>query len=210
MTLSEYLNIRDTGMKLTQRILQRCTNDRMIVKAAEEIGIMKNGKILFDIDMENDVVCDYLAFDFRSKKNIMELFIDSEPSLTENELDILEAMLDAKFSLFEIVSVNQNFYSVQLYDILRDKRMNLIDKGFSRSATPDLLLATRLIRISENECMTSGVSYLFWQSMRAKLLSGLDVAKRKNGELTDRMVFVFFWKMNKPCGINARSEYANE
>jgi hypothetical protein len=143
MTFSEYLGIRDAYTKLAKRILRKCTNKQMLLKAAEEIGILKNGLMVSEDETDEDVISDFLIYDYRTKhKSVMELFIDTKPSLLDEEFDLLEAMLDAEFSFYEIIAVNPASYSLQLYDMIQDKRMHLIDTGYSRSAKPGQLIAT--------------------------------------------------------------------
>jgi len=211
MTVSEYLGIRDAYTKLALRILRKCTNKQMLLKAAEEIGIIKNGLIVSEDDSDEDVVSDFLIYDYRTKhKSIMELFLDTEPALLDEEFDLLEAMLDAEFSFYEIIAVNPASYSLQLYDMIQDKRMHLIDTGFSRSVKPGHLIATRLVRISERMCMTSGVSFPFEQSWKKKLYGELMSGKLRNSLFDYRTLFIYFWTMHKQSGIIVRTENAHE
>ena len=61
--------------------------------------------------------------------------------------------------------------------------------------------------ISENEFMTSGVPYVFRDSMQDKILLALSKAKLKRKTPSSRDLFVLFRNLNTICGLNVAMEH---
>ncbi|MBS7251603.1 MAG: hypothetical protein KIH08_13595, partial [Candidatus Freyarchaeota archaeon] len=124
-------------------------------------------------------------------------------SSVENE--ILEAFLSSYTSLFKIVSTSASESTLVLYDHLNQKEnIKLIDVNFSKTATPGLLIFTRLVPFKDFN-MTSGVSFVFPASAENFLLERyrrLSERAKSDINLTMRR-FLFFYNWNKTKGIGA-------
>lgn len=168
----KYKKIRETGRNLNSKIFKVVPKDVM-QRAAKDMGILHKGVFVFDSEEEMSFLQDRLTYDVRwDGKSTLEHFeIERGSDLSAEEIQILEGMKDAYFSLFEVVG-NVSNESLQLSDLLSDNQLELMDINLSISAPRGSLIATRIIKI-EDICMTSGVAYPFLPEQRDILISGL-------------------------------------
>ena len=209
MIISDYIRIRKIGTDVNGRILESHTAKDAIMKAAKEFGVLHAGMLIFNDENDTAALMDFILYEYTNKnKRLIEIFLDAHPELTEEESELLDAMLDARFSLYEIQTVSAVNASLQLFDLLKEVQVKVIDTGFSTTGVKGFLIATRLIQISEAEYMTSGVAYVFKPSMRDKIFLEISKAKLRKRNLTSRDLFILFRQLNRIFGENVLLEDA--
>jgi hypothetical protein len=89
---------------------------------------------------------DYCIHDVRrnGRNAVEEYLVECPPSPDSDEAQCLSAMRDAKYALVVVLEV-QSGVGCLVENLYTDKQHLLVDMGLSRTATPGLLLATRLL-----------------------------------------------------------------
>ena len=171
--IQKYKSIREIGKSLNGKITKVIPKE-VIDRTAREMNILVRGVLVFDSQGELDFLFDRIIYDVPwDGRTIIEHFeAESGSKLSAAEKEILEAMKEAYFSLFEVVGgiVGE---SLQLSDLLSDNEIELMDLSLSATASVGLLLATRLVRI-EDIYITTGIAYPFLSERKDTLISGLE------------------------------------
>ena len=159
--IQKYKFYRENGKVLNQKIIQQITRKTML-EAARALDIRKGGTLVFESEHEMDVLMDYIAYDFRYKgKNGLERYLHRNPqAITSEDRILIESMLNAKYSIYEIAGSNGNGI-VNMVDILRKETVSLIDINLSAIASGEGIpagsgLAGRLIAPENLFCMSTG------------------------------------------------------
>lgn len=170
--IEKYKRIREIGKSLNGKITNVIPKE-VIDRTAREMNIMVRGVLVFDSQSELDFLFDRIIYDvpWDGKTTIEHFEAEQDSELPEAEKEILGAMKEAYFSLFEVVGgiVGE---SLQLSDLLSDNEIELMDLSLSTTASVGLLLATRLVRIRDI-CITTGIAYPFLSEHKDTLISGL-------------------------------------
>ncbi len=101
---------------------------------------------------------DYCIYDlYRNGRNAVERFLqDSPPPPDSDEMQCLNAMREAFYSVFVAESVIPNV-GIIARDVVSDRSFLLVDVGFGKSAKPDLVFASRIISFGDFS-MTCGAA----------------------------------------------------
>jgi len=198
MTKEEYLIIRQTGMSFSSMLFKEKLNDKDDVhNAGKLLGLLKEGKFIFESDDDSDALTDYLIFE-RNKKGtrFIQKFYDSDVELPDLEEELLEAMLDSHASLFEVNKIDSENYTLILTDILdkNRKEYKLFDLGYSQTAKLGHIFFTRLLPVREVN-ITSGLMFLFDSIHKDRLFADISFARFKNNNhLNSSGLFVLIHK----------------
>jgi hypothetical protein len=154
--LPAYRRIRQLGVRLNHKLMKTLSNEA-IQTAGEKLGIRKNGILVFDSEDETSVLMDYAIYNVRiGGQNAVERYLDqSPPTPDSDEMALLNAMLEAYYSLFQIVDAERGV-GVTVRDLLRAETHFMADIGFSNSAPTNSVLASRVIPLEEHGFIMSG------------------------------------------------------
>ncbi|MEK7727503.1 MAG: hypothetical protein AAB354_03770 [candidate division KSB1 bacterium] len=173
--ISEYLEFRRLGRDLTKLIVETVTKHEL-ESAAYSMRIMHKGVMVFDCEEESYGLMDRIVFDLRrGERNIVsDFYLSRSPKkFSADERRVLEAMMKARFSLFQVEEVDRQDSVVFLRDLINQTGpLKLIDINFSATCDIGSLLATRLVPFGD-WCMTTGISYPFRARQVEELLRGL-------------------------------------
>ncbi len=172
---SEYVKYRKLGKELSSRIARTVTKHELEA-AAYSLRMIHKGVMVFDSEDEASVLMDRVFYDLpRGERNVVsDFYLSRSPEeFTPDERRLLEAKMNAWFSLFQIEDVDKGESIVYLTDLIKQSGpLKLIDINLAASCQQKWLLATRLVPF-DGWCMTSGVSYPFLTTHAAELLQGL-------------------------------------
>jgi hypothetical protein len=110
------------------------------------LGIYRNDTLVFSFESEADVLMDYCIYDYRwDGRNVIERYINQTPLEDgSDERILLEAMLEARYSLFMVEDVVRS-RGVQTRDLFRGNRVFIVDVALSETAVKGFILACRII-----------------------------------------------------------------
>ena len=214
--VQRYKELREIDRKFISEII-KIIPTKIIDCTAIEMNLLFKGTLVFDSEEEMSYLFDRIVFDIMwDGENAIEHFeAESEYKPSEDEKKHLNAMKEARFSLFEIVGRNPGI-SVYLSDLLSgiliNNQVELTDLSMSETFSNGLLLATRIVKI-ENMCMTTGASYPFLPIHKDALISGirkLQTAKQSKGKDSvksrefdvSRNYSLYFYKQHRKLGVN--------
>jgi hypothetical protein len=108
--------------------------------------MLRGDVIYFDNEDETSVLMDYCIYDvYRDGRNAVEQYLcDSPPDPDSEEMICLRAMQHASYSLVVVVQVEPGV-GCHVRNLFTDETRLLVDMGFSRSAKPGAVMATRLL-----------------------------------------------------------------
>ncbi|MEI7701624.1 MAG: SEC-C metal-binding domain-containing protein [Planctomycetia bacterium] len=176
--LARYQKLRATSMKLNNRLVNRISKETLY-EGARKLGILHGNTIVFDTKDESAVLMDYCIYNVREKgyNGIEQYLIDCPPDPKSDEMNCLQAMQRANYSLFVVESVARGF-GVTVRDLLSQEVRLVVDIGFGNSAIPGLVLASRLLphdgfSITGGAAVPAGV---LTAAQRAALIKSLSAA----------------------------------
>jgi len=211
--VQRYKELREATRKLVNVILKVIPKE-IINRAAKEMNILVKGVLVFDSEEEMSFLFDRILYDIKwDGKNAIEHFeAESEYEPSEDEKKYINAMKEARFSLFEVVGRNPGksvYLSDLLSGILLNSQIELTDLSMSETFSNGLLLATRIIRI-DDICMTTGASYPFMPIHKDALISGVKKLQNvKQGKDPDKIkefdisheYSLYFYKQHRKIGL---------
>jgi hypothetical protein len=204
--IEKYKNIRKVGRELAYKILEACVTKEVLTHSSKLLGINVQGnELFFDSEEETSLLMDFVLFDYKvNGKNAVQLYREKQPDHNKVEDEIIGAMLSSYTSLFEVSATTD--YIVYLKDLFSrtDKPIELIDIGFSGTATPGTLTFFRLVPVTGCN-MTSGVSFVFRNELKEYLVKRyLKISKKIETGDDNMKRYISFFKLNKECGEEIR------
>ena len=205
MTEKEYWAYREAGKTLNIKILDCIYNDREnVMRAGKLLGFLQNDILVFDKEDDSNTLADFIFYETnRSGKKLIDLFYDSDIELTVLEEELLEGRVNYCSSLFEIVDIDISTHTLKLKDLLHKQNPDfiLMDINFSRTATKDIIIYTRLFPVKDIY-MTTGVSFAFLPSAKDRLINEIANEKfRKRRNLTQSELYLLIHKKSKLYGL---------
>jgi hypothetical protein len=128
--------------------------------AARMMGIpVVDGAIGVDGMWELTVVAEYSIYYHVTKgKRLFERVLDQGTGFTDEERAALELQRRSFASVFEVAALRPELWEVDLIDRLENRGLTtIIDRNWSATASPGLLLFARILR-GGSFCCTSGVA----------------------------------------------------
>jgi hypothetical protein len=173
--LARYKHLRQVGLRLNHRLVKTLSKS-VLDEGGKKLGTLKKNVLVLDTEDEIVVLMDYCIHDVRRQGvNAVERYLaESPPAPDSEEMVLLQAMRQARYSLFAVEAAEPGV-GVHVRDLLRDEPLFLVDVGFSRTATPGLVLAARVMA-PEGISQTTGAALPFGvlpAANRAEFLGGL-------------------------------------
>jgi hypothetical protein len=155
--ISRYKRLREVGRELNSKLVKRLSKD-VLDEGGKKLGILQGGTFVFNSEDESSILMDYCIYDVRRKgRNAVEQYlIDSAADPESDEMVCLRVMQHAIYSVFIVESVDPGL-GVTVRDVFSNKTILIVDMGFSNSAVPGLILASRLL-FHEDFAVTGGTA----------------------------------------------------
>jgi SEC-C motif len=155
--LARYQHLRRVALLLNNRLVKTLPKS-VLDEGGKKLGILKKGVLVLDTEDEISVLMDFCLYDVRRQGvNAIERYLtESPPPADSDEMVLLQAMRQARYSLFAMESTEPGI-GVRVRDLLLDEPLFLMDVGFSRTARPGMVLATRVMA-PEEIGMTTGAA----------------------------------------------------
>jgi hypothetical protein len=153
--LARYQHLRKVGLALNNRLVETLPKS-VLDEGGKNLGILKKNVLTLETEDEIAVLADHCLHDVRRQGvNAIERYLaESPPAPNSDEMALLRAKRDARFSLFAVEATEPGV-GVHVRDLLRDETLFLMDVGFSRTAPVGMILASRIMGV-EGMYMTTG------------------------------------------------------
>ena len=211
MKLTDYRTIREVGKEIGSKIFNYAvdSNKQDLISAAKLLGFW-NGKVMvFDSEMDMEIMMDFMVFEkVTASIPASKRFHMTNPELNDLQQEHMDGILNNYPSLFEVKSIDSIGNTIVLEDLLDANRKEylLMDIGMSKTTVLGLILYNRLIPIRDIN-ITSGVSFIFENSYKDKLLSAISLAAfKKRRKLTSSEMFILMNERNRQWGMETRTE----
>lgn len=170
MNNDEYIHIRKAGVKLNEKMI-KAHKSEMVKTSAKLLGMMGDDDIIV-MDDEEDISI-ILDFSFceaiHNKKSGVDIFLDSNPSLSGFEKETCNALLGSYTSFFKVQETFPKEGTISLWDLLNKKEFLLKDINMSKTVYPGLILFCRILELN-GMSMTSGIGFIFAKHSEQALL----------------------------------------
>ena len=187
MEKKTYLKIRkaysDLGMKIVE---SEPESEKLIRIAGKRLGFLSGNTFVFEDEEETGQLMDFLLYEkVRYELRAVDRFRERKPVLSSLEEEILDSMINARNSVFEIGRINESEKTLTLFDLFTEEEYTLFEVGLSQSAGSGVLLYSRLLPIREVH-ITSGVSFPFFPQDKGRLLSSISRGKSRKRRFSSR------------------------
>ena len=143
--LARYKQLRQVGLELNNRLVETLSRNALD-EGGKNLGILRKNVLVLDTEDEIAVLVDYCLHDLRRQgRNAIERYLaESPPAEESNEMVLLQALCQARFSVFAMEACERGV-GAHVRDLLLDEPLFLTDVGLSRTASRGLVLAARVI-----------------------------------------------------------------
>lgn len=143
--VASYQRLRPIRLSLNNELVRRLSRD-VLNDGAKRIGILHGGTFVFDNEDETSVLMDYCIHDvYRNGRNAVEQYLcDCSTDPNSDEMTCLRAMQSATYALVVVLGVEPGI-GCNVRNLFSDETRLLADMGFSRTAQPGAVIATRLL-----------------------------------------------------------------
>lgn len=190
------------GMELNNKLMEKFLDKGRLRKAAEQLGIVKDGVFVFDSDIEPDILMDFALFSYRTDgRTPVERYQEQVGGADEIEKELLAGLQSSYTSLFKITAASREHGTVDLEDVLGDRgRVQIIDRGLSMSFPKQTLLFIRIIPL-KNFNMASGFFFAFTEQTKSRMMRAYEnFYQRAKADSDDTRKYVAFFKANRVFG----------
>lgn len=151
-----YQRLRAVGRTVANTLVQRVPRD-VIDEGGQRLGLLKGDVLVLDTEDEMAVLMDFCLHDVRRQgRTVIERFLAEDPYPADSdEMVFLKALTGAYHSVFVVESVERGV-GVEVRDAFRGDNHFVLDLGFSTTASPGAVMATRIIVPEGTFAMTTG------------------------------------------------------
>jgi SEC-C motif-containing protein len=142
--LPRYKHLRQVSMRLNSSLVKTLPRD-VLDEGGKRLGMLKGNKLILDSEDMSSVLMDFCIYDVRRQGlNAVERFLAESPPPSESEqMILLQAMREARYSLF-VIERKEPGVGIHVRDLIRDEELFLMDVNFSQSADDGVVLAGRI------------------------------------------------------------------
>jgi hypothetical protein len=195
-----YEQFRRREISLVNQIVEGAPR-YLVNRAVRDLNLLARTNFEF-MDFEQELIYAYdrCIFDIPWEgSNLLKRFVATEgANLPPEDAAILESMAGAYYSLFEVTDVAPERNVIEVIDLLGDHDCRITDVNMSRTFTPGLLLATRIISTGEIQMTTRAVCS-FEPFHKDSLINGLRPRRPARGKKKQKQ---------KKLLSRSRSEYS--
>ncbi len=180
--LCDYQELRRKSVAVNTRLVESLNKDD-IGAAAAALGILHGKHIDLETEDELSVVMDYAIHNlFHDGRNAVDRLLENNLFAEDSpEFRLLEAMQKSHFTLFDVTLPIPGF-GVRGLDGPAKTPITIVDVGFSTTAEPGLVLATRLFSPGEGWWMTTGAALPLSDKAVDRMLREFNSHLRKTGQ----------------------------
>ncbi len=202
-TLEKYTKYRELQVELHTKLLDKYVQRSDFYKAAEMLGIVEQGDVVFETEYEKEIVFDFTLYEkIRNGKSVISECLAEGQEISMEEKDLLMAMEKADGSLYEVVGIDKEIGSIVLKDVLGNTEdVRIIDRGLSVSLNENILIYTRPVHLEEFS-MTTGIGFVFSKNHKQYLIQrSRKMMKKINSGDASVNQFIAFFKLNRTDGL---------
>jgi hypothetical protein len=143
--LTHYQRLRPIRLRLNNLLVARLSHGAL-EEGAKKLGILRRGMFVFDNEDQSSVLMDYCIYDvYRKGRNAVDQYLLDRPlDADSDEMACLQAMQRAIYTMIVVLRIEPDV-GCQIRDLFSGETRLLADIGFSQTAQPGLLFATRLL-----------------------------------------------------------------
>jgi hypothetical protein len=143
--VAQYQRLGPIRFRLNNELVRRLSRDALN-EGAKKIGILRGKTFVFDNEDEMSVLMDYCVYDVKRKgRNAVEQYLcDVPPNPDSDEMACLRAMQHATYALVAVLRVEPGV-GCHVRNLFTEETRLLVDIGFSETAQPGAVIATRLL-----------------------------------------------------------------
>lgn len=147
--LDRYKHLREVGRNLNVTLARQLPKPA-VPECGKRLGIFKSGNLILNNDDEIGVLYDYCLYHHRrGGKNIIERTLEQSPPAPESaEMELLQAMLQAHFSVFRVDRIVPH-RGAKLTDLVTGESFTLVDIGLSSTGMEGVILAGRILSLAD-------------------------------------------------------------
>lgn len=147
--IEQYRKLRKLGRELNLDLVRQLPPPA-VPECGKKLGIYKAGTLILNQDDELALVFDYALHHYRrAGKNVIERTLENSPPKQDSpEMDYLQSLLSARFSVFRIEDILPH-RGARLRDLITGDPVDLTDLGLSSTGQAGILLTGRLLTIGE-------------------------------------------------------------
>jgi hypothetical protein len=183
--LARYRGIREIGKRLNAELVRYLSHDAGL-QQARRLGLAQGRKFVLKHQDEMSFVFDLLIFTAPTgrTRGIDRYARSAQPAPGSEEAVVLEAMRNARFSVFSVQRRHETAGLV-LRDLLRDTEVWLVDLGLEKSAPEGAVMAGRLYT-PDRFSVTTGVNIPLDKTLLDRALAEVPQLRHKPpAELAD-------------------------
>ncbi|KAF0249023.1 MAG: hypothetical protein FD167_1572 [bacterium] len=205
--IEQYIYYREIAKTLIGIKVPEILGKNALGNSGKMLGLVQGERTLvFESENEMSYLMDFAINEYREDgKTAVEKYRDTIGGENEVEKEILEAACSSYTTLFKIDSISKEKNTLIIDDLFYVKgKIELTDIGFSQSATPELLLFTRIFPFKTFN-MTSGISFIFARKSEDNIIKKYKkLYKRINLENKQTKRFIAFFKLNRADGLTVK------
>ena len=169
--INRYKQLREKGQHLNSDIINTLSKSAMIA-SGKKLGVVKGKTFQLSNENELGIVFDYCLYSHRQgSKNAIERYLkNSPPPEDSDEMLLLTAMTQSFYSVFSVEQVHEG-QGITVHDIVTDKSFFLVDIGLGNQAMPKLLLAGRILQLTDFYMSTGAMLPLFTRGLIEEVFS---------------------------------------
>lgn len=179
--LRDYRALRERSIGLHTRLSMMLTSEDIGV-ASGELGMRHGKNIELETEDEISVLMDHAIYDVvRDGRNAVDRLLEEDPPPEGSmELRLLHSLQKARYTIFEVHTPIPGFGVLGVEGPAKTPIL-IVDLGFSSTAVPGLVLATRLHSPGEGWWVTTGAALPLNPRALTRIISRMADHKRRFG-----------------------------
>ena len=172
--LNDYLQIREIG-RTVNRSLSRKLTQEVLHEGARKLGMLQDGVLVLESQAMSSVLMDYcIYYVFQDGLNAFERYLKQFPPHPNSEaMAFFQSQRGGYYSLVSILELEPGV-GAHVMDLFRDEEGFVVDVNMSRTMSPEMLLAGRIVP-RDGYLMTGGASLPLYMGAFNKLVRDLQL-----------------------------------
>mgnify|MGYP001580560035 CR=1 FL=1 len=206
--IKPYLDFRATIRKLQAEIPKRYITSELLTEANRIFGLIRQGTAVYEGENEVDFIVDTTIYETFSGRRVIDLaWEEREKYFDPDDHSALDSMRRARSSALCVTGVSSKESVIELYDLLVDCDLELVDIGLCESikirGARNTTMFTRLLPFGERYT-TSGAVFIFehpWNDLEGPYRELLAKIPEADESLRSR---VAFFNLNRRMGMQMK------
>lgn len=178
--VERYIEIRNFGRKLNTELVESMSR-RTLLEGGRRLGIARGKHFAFNTEEEISIVMDYCLHDLRidEENAIARFLVSKQDELSEEKISYLSSLAESYYSFFEMKD-SEPGVGIYVEDLIESESHFVFDIGFSETASPGCVFATRIFS-HETITMTTGAALIVPEMKIHDLLENAKSGKERFG-----------------------------